>query len=429
MTMNKLWNIRFDSVRGFYLDEEASGKLVHFRIFCYTGDAKLQQIRSGSAMTNSEFRCPHCVVGSQDWGAVQFYFFNSRTMVSHFQSEKNIGLGPTKFSTSKGESSENSLRFQDNCKFVARDTWKFDEFGKQKKISFSVPEMKRVPPAVQNFTTLKEVDDFLSESQLWSAFFAVDPLHMIENHSERLLVYVLQKLRKSQRDEIESRFSNMTGYQLKESNPVWRWRLIWGSYPVTWQNILPKDTPELDALVLSWCRCVSILYYAEKDRNFRSWWKFFVCALQHFTMWRQTQQDFVLGIHFLWPHSVEQFWYVSFRTANTESHEATWKMMKGFWGNSSASPYSLQILFSKWVARQVLKGNIEEVKTRKSTLGKNLAEWKEQFPKYPDKQTIKFSSEEEVVFIHQYLKKKEIGIRNQKSEKGLFQKSEMILCA
>jgi hypothetical protein len=439
-TMNDLWNIFYSSECGFYLSDapvELSDQRVRFRIFCYNGDAKIQQIRSGSAMSNAEFRCPHCIVGNKDWKQIQFYQYNNRTFASHFSSqsleskitkiEQSDKLNEAKEETKKQKSLKNEKTHLGTT--LSRDNWRYDDITDDKILLQHQTSQqnfpKRVPPIVQRYSNLEQVDTFLNDSQLWPAFFAVDPLHLIENHSERLLAYIFKKLTKAQKEEVESRFLHCTFLPLKESNPVWRWRLIWGSYPETWHNVTPHVDSNVDRLVTTWCRCISILYYPEINRNFDSWWKFFISALLHFTLWRETGEDFVLGIHFLWPHCVEQFWYVSFRTANTETHEGTWKLLKSFWANSYSSPNWMKIIFSKWIARQTLKGKIEEVnlKTRGSPLQKKLSNWKKSFPSYPDKEMIHFRDEKEVLFILQYLKFKDVR-QVEENGKVLFQRSE-----
>jgi hypothetical protein len=84
----------------------------------------------------------------------------------------------------------------------------------------------------------------------------------------------------------------------------------------------------------------------------------------------------------------------------------------------------MKIIFSKWIARQTLKGKIEEVniKTRGSPFQKRLADWKKSFPSWPEKELIQFRDESEILFIIQYLKMK--GVRQVDENKNfLFQRS------
>ena len=132
---------------------------------------------------------------------------------------------------------------------------------------------------------------------------------------------------------------------------------------------------------------------------------------------------------FLWPHSVEQFWHVSFKTANTESHEATWKMLKCCWSQSSSSPKWMSIVFSKWISSHVLSGSVDVkgAKVRKSAFQKCLSEWTHKFPSWPECQKVELADQTEMFFILQYLKKKGVDrikkLNPRSNGKTLFRKS------
>jgi len=88
-TMRYSWKICYQPKKGFFEWDpsqkiEDSMKFISFKFFCFNGDAKIQQIRTGSSMGNGRFRCPHCLVGSSNWNKVEFFQFHSRTLGSHF---------------------------------------------------------------------------------------------------------------------------------------------------------------------------------------------------------------------------------------------------------------------------------------------------------------------------------------------------------
>lgn len=172
---------------------------------------------------------------------------------------------------------------------------------------------------------------------MWSTFYALDILHLIENHSHQIMEHILLKLDQKEKNQLEQFLREEFDIKLKVSYTVGKWRLIWASYSESFGKIIDKKKTQLRELIWSWCYCVKLMYYPATVKNIFSWFRYFGVCLYHFNLWRSLKPNALLGIHLLWPHSVEQSWWISNASCNVETHENSWQTLRSCWKNCSPS--------------------------------------------------------------------------------------------
>ena len=200
-------------------------------------------------------------------------------------------------------------------------------------------------PNDNNFTSCERL---LIETRLWGIQFVVDPLHLIENHSKDLMEYIIDNLSKTERTILEELFSNHLDLSINPSYNVANWRMIWASYTCTWDNIY-KNNSLIKSLIWSWSLIVKQMYTSFVKWDKRLWFYYFSFCLFHFQIWKKIETNPKLGIHLLWPHSVEQFWGIYPSLANQEKLEHSWVSLKKLWSSFSSSRNRETLALMRWL--------------------------------------------------------------------------------
>ena len=115
------------------------------------------------------------------------------------------------------------------------------------------------------------------------------------------------------------------------------------------------------------------MYKPTRSRSFYNWFKLIIWTLKHFTCWREIQKSDSLYFHLLWPHCIEQSWWISFSETMTESHESSWVLLKTLWKNCATTNLSTKLLFERWVG--YLNEHTGHYRKRKSWISQQISKW------------------------------------------------------
>ena len=277
-----------------------SGKIVKLKIAYWLGDSKFLQIFTGTPMSNSGDRCYLCTTAQIFWKDKDV----PHSEPAEWKDLKNLfsGMGfipPTTQTRREG----------------------------------------RKPMLFVPFTSVDQVRRVLDEGDLWGMTFMADPLHIIENHSNQMKSFLETFLGKQKWLEVDALMSLFAGVEIPNNTKasVRAWRLIWGCCQNTWKKVIEDD--EVYQLVWSWATIIRMMYLPVGQRTLCSFFQYFSVCLYHFTLWKKivvlpnTQTKFLLGIHLLYPHTVEQFFEVSLCLTLTEGHEFSWASLRNLWKN------------------------------------------------------------------------------------------------
>ena len=345
---------------------------VEFKVFLLNGDSKVQQIFCGANSGKSDYRCYCCYQGSHDWETVEGSFslgLPQRTISSSFTSFKeNLNSG-------------NDL--------LMRIT----------------PRISAVLPT--SLKGLEDVQKFISEHKIWSFWVTIDPLHVISGHSKKLMDFLTSHISKEKSRDLNQllRKHCNIGFESKK-HPGWKWRLIWASFPVTWSTICKQDDEKDPVwfLVYSWTKVCQLFYKPASSRSCANWIKFVVWCLKHICCWRKFQSSPSLYLHLLWPHCIEQCWWIGFSETMTESHEKSWVLLKTLWKNCASTKHSTKLLFERWAG--YVDEHTSHFKKRLSWVSKKISSWWKGF-QHPSKVSVELNTLE-AANLHIYLVKKTI---------------------
>ena len=251
---------------------------IHFGFSLVKGDSKFLQILTGTTMSNSDERCYQCSHKQSEWFKVN-------------EIEESCGT-----------------KFLENYFNVASK-----KYGLELSAQEPANHVQALSPILfPENGSLEEAEYLLSNSGLWSTFFAVDPLHIIENHSSQVFRYCLKKMSQAENKKLEQYIRINFDTRMKPSFTVAKWRLIWASFSQSFEKIIDGSKKELIEIIWPWAWCVKLMYLPVTVRNCANWFRYFSICLYHFTLWRKTEGvKPLLGIHLLWPHAVEQSWWIA----------------------------------------------------------------------------------------------------------------------
>jgi hypothetical protein len=160
-----------------------------------------------------------------------------------------------------------------------------------------------------------------------------DPMHMLENISQRLYAHLDSSVdAKSMRDAHE-RVRAATGItKLTGLVPSYRWRLIWGSYPVTWAAALDAARYAPQRLMIECLSLVaSILYAKPEHRGAITWLRLIGAAFQLHQQFVRCGVGIRLSEHLLWPHMPVVYSLMDGYNVLCEAHEYVWKVVRRVW--------------------------------------------------------------------------------------------------
>jgi hypothetical protein len=349
---------------------------VEFKVFLLNGDSKVQQVMCGSNSGKSHYRCYCCYRGSQEWNELEGSFsfqLPQRTISASFTSYK-----------------ENWMDGNDEI-------------------------LKRITPRTscilpRSFRTFSEVQNFMNEHNIWSLWVTIDALHVVSGHSKNLMDLLINLIPKYKSIELNSVLKKHchVGFESKQHSG-WKWRLIWGSFPVTWATVLRENSNnDLWILIYSWTKICKILYKSSSSRTVENWIKLVAWTLKHFCCWRKVQKSESLYFHLLWPHCIEQYWWMSFSETMTESHERTWVLLKSLWKNCASTKLSTKLMFERWVS--YVDEHSARFHNRKSWISKQISEWWKKFNYNIHRVSVNLSSSE-AFKLSEYLIRKSIPNR------------------
>ncbi|MCB0156436.1 MAG: hypothetical protein KDF65_16685, partial [Anaerolineae bacterium] len=160
----------------------------------------------------------------------------------------------------------------------------------------------------------------------------------------------------------------------------------------------------LENLVWSWSQLVKMMYYPPKARDLVVWFRYFSLAFYHFKVWSEVGTKELLGIHLLWPHSVEQAWNFSLSACSTEKQENCFCIIKNLYRSCSGSSDSLSLILNRLVAI------LEARKKKKSVVGffrKRIGIFNKTLPKRKQVK-IAWENQSEREMVKKYLEAKKV---------------------
>ena len=230
---------------------------VKLKLLCLVGDAKTQQLNSGSNSGSSDHRCYSCFVGVQsEKGEVLWYDLSQGAKLT--RPTRTIAESYLRYRELKILDSEKALR-----------------------------EAPRPSCLLPLGVSMSEMESFMDDHHIWSLWVTVDPLHVVEGHSVELMKWIVSKSSQHETQEMSHYLCDYCHSSFSPTaRPGWKWRLVWASFPVTWDAVYPTDSLA-HQLVLTWSLCCGFMYSSAENRNWKGWFKFLVLALKHFIFCRQ----------------------------------------------------------------------------------------------------------------------------------------------
>jgi hypothetical protein len=236
---------------------------VRLRTLVLAGDCKTQQVVGGSNTGSSKYRCFCCFKGADEWN-------DSENSFNFTLPERSIAYGF----------------------LVYRDSLRKDWKGKVDKEKQKMTRLSSLLQGVDD-DDIQRTENFISNHYLWSVWVGIDPLHVVEGHSLVLMTGLVScyssntllfgKLEKLLQEHCDVGFK-------ATKHPGWKWREIWGSFPVTWEKVFSKEEHgSTRKLIYSWTKCCQLMYEDTHKRTQQRWLKFFGWSLVHFTIVREQQ--------------------------------------------------------------------------------------------------------------------------------------------
>ena len=144
-----------------------------------------------------------------------------------------------------------------------------------------------------------------------------------------------------------------------------KWAIVWDSVrsnkhwlsesPSLWLPFIVidlnffKNNSLIKSLIWSWALIVKLLYTSFVKWDKRIWFYYFSYCLFHFQIWKKIETNPKLGIHLLWPHSVEQFLSIYPSLANQENQEHSFVSLKKLWSSFSSSRNRETLALIRWL--------------------------------------------------------------------------------
>jgi hypothetical protein len=184
-------------------------------------------------------------------------------------------------------------------------------------------------PDLPNLNAIRDV--FRSPLLLYQRL--PDPMHMLENISQSVYTYFDRSIDTKTMKHATELIRTTTGItKLTGLVPSYRWRLIWGSYPVTWALALTASKYDTHRSIVSLLSLVSSILYAKPERRDAASWLRLIGA--SFLLHRSLAFAGVnirLSEHLLWPHMQAVYAMIDGYSISCESHEYLWKAVRKVW--------------------------------------------------------------------------------------------------
>lgn len=370
-------------------DTDVWRRSLDFKVLFFKGDSKFLQIITGTPCSTSPFRCYLCSVPQSQWlnpDFISFGFKTPRYLENYFSSF-----------------------------FIFLEQFLQKSSSEQSKSNF--------PSFFPLYADLDTVENLIAKTNSWSLHPVLDPLHLIENHSRELMKFVMEKFPKVLIAKLQTFFTETLQLPLRDHYSVGKWRLVWCSYHMHIEKILNSDSEQLEepskgsqvlstsekkkiiSLMWSWSWIIKFLYLPIPGRNIKVWFRYFAVSYYHFTLWIEEKPKALLGVHLLWPHSVDQFWNYSMGCCSMEKQEYSWKILRILWKNCCGSKNDREKLFlGRWWGNQ----NSRTIKSdhHQNRIQKTISEYSKSI--ILQDISVRWSSEKEKETIIKYLKAKKI---------------------
>ena len=185
-----------------------------------------------------------------------------------------------------------------------------------------------VPPMQSLFDIEAAVPESMLLHQRWP-----DPMHVLENISQRLYAHLDGSVDAKSMRVAHERVRTATGItKLTGLVPSYRWRLIWGSYPVTWAMALDPARYAPQRLMIECLSLVaSILYAKPEHRGAVTWLRLIGAAFLLHQQFVRCGIGIRLSEHLLWPHVPVMYSLLDGYNVSCEAHEYVWKVVRRGW--------------------------------------------------------------------------------------------------
>jgi len=175
-----------------------------------------------------------------------------------------------------------------------------------------------------------------------------DPMHLLENISQAVYKHFEASINSKTMKLATELIRTATGItKLTGLVPSYRWRLIWGSYPVTWVVALidPKYAVHR-SIVMLLSLVASILYAKPEHRDTVSWLRLIGASFLLHRSLASAGVNIRLSEHLLWPHMPAVYAIIDGYNISCESHEYLWKAVRKVWPaiNPTASDAVTQLV-------------------------------------------------------------------------------------
>ena len=160
-----------------------------------------------------------------------------------------------------------------------------------------------------------------------------DPMHLLENVSQAVYKYFDASIDSKTMQRATELVRAATGItKLTGLVPSYRWRLIWGSYPVTWAVALSDSKYAVHrTIVLLLSLVASILYSKPEHRDSVSWLRLIGASYLLHRALATAGVNIRLSEHLLWPHVPAVYAMIDGYNISCESHEYLWKAVRKVW--------------------------------------------------------------------------------------------------
>jgi hypothetical protein len=160
-----------------------------------------------------------------------------------------------------------------------------------------------------------------------------DPMHLLENISQQLYAHLERSIDFKSMKHAHELMRTATGMtKLTGLVPSHRWRLVWGSYPVTWTLALaaPKYAAQR-SMIQQLSLIASILYAKPEHRDTTSWLRLIGASFQLHRSLVAVGVSIRLSEHLLWPHLPVVYASIDGYNISCEAHEYVWKVVRKAW--------------------------------------------------------------------------------------------------
>jgi len=347
---------------------------IHLRYLASCGDAKAQQTSSGNAASgSSHYRCWLCATPNTSWMSGDITGLMSPNVKSVV---------------------DNAIDYLIGC--TARGILRPDTFLQE--------------------ATVQSLSNDLTSNGLMHFDRFPDPMHVLENVSQTIMKVLMETVGSKIMKEViqlmnkHTRITKLTGLI-----PAYRWRRIWGSYPVTWAVALKTAVYERQRTLIRYISLIaSILYAKAEHRTAKSLLRLSgACFVVHrtlagFTVTNTNEDEsdgdseveeddekadvdpakgksegkgkgkgyIKLSEHLLWPHIPMMYDCIDGYNVSTERHEYLWKAIRAIKGAvdlRTHNPTAVRDLLLRIVVQQFER--YHRVRKRDRELNTELKKW------------------------------------------------------